>query len=128
MIQFAEKEVMEFVEYLSKYRPTKNDVRLTVLHGFDSIGNGEEVLGFGTYSSEQKIIMVAGECPEEIAVAGGDGIKEWFLMETIAHEYYHHIQFSEGNGENTMSDEAELEAERFVEEVMNAFRLYQKGK
>lgn len=101
MIKISNELVDTTLKLLDAMYPVEECVYVKILHGCDSI-DAEGEMAFGLYSTEEKIIYVAGELPDE-----------WSMVECIAHEYCHFIQHVKGK---TFSED---EAEKFALEIRN---------
>ena len=100
MIKIISKNIDALLQHLNQNYDTGQNVTIHILEESDSVQAPNGEIGFGVYIPENAEIYVAAELPEEITLS------------TIAHEYKHFIQFSEGK------DFDEDEAEKFAEEIM----------
>lgn len=120
MIKFAERKMLDFVNFLNWAYPTEKDVYLTILHGHDCVEVGGEVAWAAYGASGGKsdpVILIAGEVSSEVALAAGKGKDDGpdeILFENLAHEYGHHVQHCRSDAEYN-----EKEAERFAKEAMS---------
>lgn len=119
MIKFAERKMLDFVNFLNWAYPTEKDVYLTVLHGHDCVEVGGEVAwaAYRVCGKSVPVILVAGEVSPEVMFAAGKSQSDdpnEILFEDLAHEYGHHIQYCRGD-----ADYNEEEAERFAKEAMS---------
>ena len=120
MIKFAERKMLDFVNFLNWAYPTEKDVYLTILHGHDCVEVGGEVAwaAYGVSGGKSDpVILVAGEVSPEVMFAAGKSQNDdpnEILFEDLAHEYGHHIQNCRSDAEYN-----EKEAERFAKEAMS---------
>ena len=95
MIQFASKDILDFITFLDEKYPTKYKVNICILHGFDSVAIGQDSAAFAVYVSSKKsrTIYVAGELSRKLRQrlkVAGQSAKE-FIFRSIAHEFYHFL-------------------------------------
>lgn len=119
MIRFAERKMLDFVNFLNWTYPTEKDVYLTILHEHDCVAVGGEVAwaAYRVCGKSDPVIFIAGEVSSGVALAAGKGKGDdpnEILFEDLAHEYAHHIQYCRGDAEYN-----EEEAERFAKEAMS---------
>ena len=119
MIKIAPEYIMRFIEYLNKNYPTDEDCYITFYHGEKCIEyickSCEQCISFAEYDKISKILYIPTQYPTDK--------NPKFLLESIAHEYIHHIQ----NCENRLNDDdrkfLEIEAKdraiKIVENYLN---------
>lgn len=100
----AKKVINDTLEYLKKTYPQDKEVTVHICEGYECIDTGEGV-GFAVFNPETLEIYIATELPEPD--------REFFLIETMAHEYKHFMQLCEGKPFD------EKEAEEFGEKIAN---------
>jgi len=109
VIVFANDEIRRFVEWISD--KDISPVELYVVPGYDALevcdAEHDETVAFGVYDPENKRIIV----PEGIT----DEDKA-FVLSTIAHEYYHHIEDSWG------WEHDDVKAEEYAAEMVSKFK------
>lgn len=109
MIKFVNEEISKTVSFLNSEYPTQKDVFIHVCEGYDTIETPDGV-GFGVFvkpenESEIPTIYIAGDMPN-------DGFA---IVETIAHEYRHFIQWC--NNEEFSEEQAEDFAKEVVKKL-----------
>ena len=117
MIKVAPEYIMRFIEYLNKNIDTKEDCYITFYHGEQCVQyickSCDKCLSYAEYDKNSKILYVPTQYPV--------GKSPKFLLESIAHEYMHHIQ----NCENRLYDEdrefLEIEAEQRAIEIVEKY-------
>lgn len=85
MIRIINDKIDALIRFINEKYPDGPDVYLHIIEDCDTIDAGSGV-GFGVYDVERKEIYVAGDLPKT----------EW-VMETIAHEFAHHLQNVRGD-------------------------------
>lgn len=105
MIKIVNEEISRVILYLNLKYPTDKDVFLHICEGYDTIETPEG-MGFGVFvkpeSSERvPVIYIAGDMPND----------DFQIIETLAHEYKHFMQYC--NGEEF----SEEQADNFAKEV-----------
>jgi len=119
MIKLTDSDTLGFIAFLSIKYPTPNDVYLTVLHGCDCTEAEDGTKGFAVYSPKftnqigKDIIMLPGEYPDE-----GDIFDRTTVLESLAHEYCHHMQNCEGVLIEENSNKIERDAEKFAKKAV----------
>jgi len=119
MIKLTNSDILGFIAFLSIKYPTPDDVYLTVLHGYDCVEAEDGTKGFAVYSPRfnnqmgKNIIMLPGEYPEE-----GDIFNKITVLESLAHEYFHHIQNCDVVLIKENSKKIESDAEKFAQKVV----------
>lgn len=108
MIKILDEFERGFVEFLNNKNLTDKVVKLSILHNYETVGDGE--FGFAVYIPESKTIMLPTERPKELA-----DYKE-FIIHNLAHEYKHFLQ--DMNGQDFNEDEADQFADMIVEEYL----------
>ena len=117
MIKTAPEYILRFIDYLNKNYPTKEDCYISFLHGEVCVEyiNCSKCLSFAEYDKDSKILYIPTQYPV--------GKTPKFLLESIAHEYYHHIQNCEGRLIDADREFLEIEAEhnalKITEEYYN---------
>ena len=121
MIRFAERKMLDFVNFLNWAYPTEKDAYLTILHGHDCVEFVGGEVAWAAYGASggksDPVILVAGEVSPEAMFAAGKSQSDdpnEILFEDLAHEYGHHVQYCRGD-----ADYNEEEAERFAKEAMS---------
>lgn len=110
MIRILNDFELNFINFLNKKHFTDQEVKLSILHNYESVGGDDENVGFAMYVSELKTIMLPTEVPEEVK-----DMKE-FVIHNLAHEYKHFLQ--DVNMEEFDEDEADTFADEIVSEYM----------
>lgn len=87
MIKFVDKEIGKTIEFLNAEFPTQKDVFIHVCEGYETIETPDD-FGFGVFvkpesKSESPAIYIAGDMPND----------DFRIVETIAHEYRHFMQW-----------------------------------
>ena len=119
MIKLVDSDALGFVAFLNAKYPTPNDVYLTVLHGYDHTEAQDGTKGFAVYSPKfnnqmgKDIIMLPGEYPD-----AGDLFNKMTVLESLAHEYCHHMQNCDGVLEEENSKKIERDAEKFAKKAV----------
>ena len=106
MICFANEEIRNFVEFISK--PDISVVELYVIPGYDAVEAPNGQMGFAVYEPEIKRIIVPEGVTREIKDT---------VLESIAHEYFHHIEHERGKIKHN-----EAEADDFARRMVSAFK------
>lgn len=101
MIKISNDTIDKTIRYLEKNYPCDKEVYLHIAEGADCIEAPDGNRGFGVFVPEMSSIFIAEDIPE----------KEVALIETIAHEYMHFLQYCN----NEPFDEED--AEKFAIEV-----------
>lgn len=104
MIKTISDEIDDFLKFLDKKYPVKQNVYIHICEGFDTIQEpNTENVAFGMFGNDNDHIYVAGDIPIEQ------------ILKTIAHEYKHFVQkySSEPYNEN--------EAENFADKIYKEF-------
>ncbi len=107
MLKISNLEIDKTIKFLNENYPTDKDVFLHICEGYDTIETPDGI-GFGVFvkpetKDETPSIFIAGDIPSE----------DFQIIETLAHEYCHFIQYCE---EKEFSEE---EAENFAKEVID---------
>ena len=123
MIKLAENRLINFIEFLNDNWPTEEDVYLSVLHTYDSVEAGGE-RAWAVYAvpegESKPVIYIAGEVPEDVQKEYIGTEPKDIILEDLAHEYCHHIQYCEGRMPDEEDDEtAEAEATVFATKAMD---------
>lgn len=109
MIKFVNEEINKTIVLLNAEYPTRKDVFIHVCEGYDTIETPDGV-GFGVFvkpesENETPTIYIAGDMPND----------DFQIVETIAHEYKHFMQWC--NGEEFSEKQAEDFAKEVVEKL-----------
>jgi len=115
MIRFAgQGKFGRFLEFLNNHYPASEPVEIVFLPGYDCIGDEEgNPEGWATYDPEERVIWCPRETPD---IPGLPPVEaERIVLESIAHEYVHHLQECEGWGRD------EDEAERWASDIVDRF-------
>ena len=109
MIKILNEEISRVISYLNLKYPTDKDVFLHICEGYDTIETPDG-MGFGVFvkpeSSEQvPAIYIAGDMPND----------DFQIIETLAHEYKHFMQYC--NGEEFSEEQAENLAKEVVKDL-----------
>ena len=105
MICLANDEIRKFAKFISK--PDVRTVELYVIPGYDVIETPDGEMGFAVYDAETERIIVPEGLTEE---------DKERVLSSIAHEYFHHIEHTQGK---TNNEEA---AEDFARRMVSAFK------
>ena len=108
MIEILNEYDLKFISYINKLKLTDKKVKLSILHNYQSVGSGDDNVGFAVYLPELNTIMLPTEKPEELED------DEDFVIHNLAHEYKHFLQ--DCNGEEFNEDEADKFADDTVGE------------
>lgn len=106
MVKFVNEEVNNTIAFLNSEYPTQKDVFIHVCEGYDTIET-QDGCGFGIFAkpeSKDEIpkIYIAGDMPND----------DFQIVETIAHEYRHFMQWCSNK------EFSEEQAENFAKEVV----------
>lgn len=109
MIKFVNEEINKTVAFLNSEYPTQKDVFIHVCEGYDTIETPDGV-GFGVFvkpesKNETPTIYIAGDMPNN----------DFQIVETIAHEYRHFMEWC--NNEEFSEEQAEDFAKEVVEKI-----------
>lgn len=109
MIKFVNERIYETIHFLNMRYSTDKDVYIHICEGYDTIETPEGV-GFGVFhvpqsENEKPCIYIAGDMPND----------DFQLVETIAHEYKHFMQWCKG--EAFSEKEADLFAGKVKREL-----------
>lgn len=106
MINVIPSWLQEAVDFLNKKYPDDENVNMTILYGFGSVGVDDDNCGFAVYSTETNSIMIAdyNVIKETISELTWDDVKETTIT-NLFHEYRHHQQ----NMQNLDFDEEDAE-------------------
>ena len=116
MIILVPGYIKDFADFLEREFPASKNVGLTILHGYDSIEFDAGEKAWAAYHAPEDtdglpVIMLPGQVPELEEI---DDPQEVILTD-FAHEYCHHLQWSEGR----LFDEDEAEA--FAETALTKY-------
>ena len=97
MIKLIPEWLEKPIQFLNNKFPDDEDVDVSILYGFDSIGNNED-FGYAAYNTDVKCIVLAD--PDKIAelleyeygVNGGKEEARVTTIQNLFHEYHHHQQ------------------------------------
>lgn len=117
MIIIVPAYIKDFADFLNREYPASKDVGLTILHGYDSIEHEANGAAWAAYAAPEDgdglpMIMLPGQVPEVDEI----GDPEEVILSDFAHEYCHHLQWSEGRPFD------EDEAEAFVECALTRYK------
>lgn len=110
MIKIINNEINELIALLNEKYQEEPDVFLHIIEDCDSIEIENEMC-FGAYDTNKRQIYVAGDLPDPEDV-----------LQTITHEFAHHLQNISGSGYD------EEYAEQFTFEIMEELRVRKKEK
>lgn len=110
MIEILNEYDLKFISYINKLKLTDKKVKLSILHNYQSVGSGEDNVGFAVYLPELNTIMLLTERPKELED------DEDFVIHNLAHEYKHFLQ--DCNGEEFNEDEAD----KFADDIVEKFK------
>lgn len=122
------KNFQTIFNILKKDFPLKNEVEFVVEEGLLKDG-GEVREGWHDYVGDKITIYVESiyytfcVYTTKRAPRGGSDDNEWLILltNTIAHEYYHAIQKSEGIDMSKDNKNLDYEAEKFAQEIIRKF-------
>lgn len=124
MLTILPKREMDFIQFLNDNYPCENEIRLTILQGYDAVTDDETGgKGFAVFLPKENIIMLPTDIPEDILSGIIDeddmeGVKD-FIIHNVAHEYAHALQF---NGvRQCAEEELENDANAFADEAVEKF-------
>lgn len=117
MIEIAPNYILRFIEYLNEEYPSKSDCYVTFYQGQECIkylnAYNNDCETFAEYSPTTKIMHVPTQYPTNK--------NPRFLLESIAHEYWHHIQNDEGRLNNEDRGMLEKEAEEMGIKIVDKY-------
>ena len=121
MIKIMDERTQRFVDFLNANYGAKEDVGLSVLHGYDSVSSDETGgNGFAVYLPPMKTILLPTEVPQGILELNDEVLTRNFVLHNLAHEYAHFLQdigvLDGFNDENTIEQIAEDFADKVVAE------------
>lgn len=129
--------VPDFVEWFLKeltvVHPVAEPMRLIYCHGcpygFPVTEDG--LMPHGAYGEKMAIILGIGDDWQELQTEDGPAYNSrreaiMDVLNTIAHEYAHHIQFLDGKLPDQMTEESEKEAEAISEQIMAKIKIPEK--
>ena len=126
MLTNNEPKVRSFIKFLNNKRLTRKLCKVVILHEYDSVSY-DGAIAFALYAPHENTMYVAGDL--DYLIAEEDFTEEDvqnMLMENIAHEYVHHLQWSEDK--EICEDEATKRAGEFVEEYLEEKKKTKKKK
>ena len=92
-IQILDERTLRFIEFLNTKYPATENVKLSVLNGYDSLTSNEtDGSGFAVYIPLTKIIMLPTEIPKSIMALDDEVLTRNFIIHNLAHEYGHFLQ------------------------------------
>ena len=129
MIQVLNPRITDFIAFLNEQYGTEQTVKLSVLHGYDSVtSDGSGAQGFAVYLPPTKTIMLPTDIPEEIAQTDDQEFIEDFVIHNLAHEYAHFLQdigvLTDWTDENSLEESAD----NFAEKAVGEFREAEKSE
>lgn len=105
MIKIINDDIDDFLKFLNKKHPLKQNVYIHICEGFDTIQEPDTTnVAFGMFGNNSDNIYVAGDIPNEQ------------ILKTIAHEYKHFMQ------KYSNEDYNEIDAEDFADKVYNEYK------
>lgn len=113
MIKFISDDINNFVEYLNEKYKCDEDVYIHIIENCDTLESLSGETAYGAYVSSLDIhrwnhIYIAGLCDDESEI-----------LDTIAHEYKHHIQ-KYGDKTEFSEEDADEFSDRVVKEYYKA--------
>lgn len=93
MISVIPDWLQDAIDYLNQEFPEDEDVNVSILYGFDSVGIDEDNCGFAVYNTETKSIMIAdyNELKNSFEELSWTDVK-YITIIGLFHEYRHHQQ------------------------------------
>jgi hypothetical protein len=115
MINIIPNWLTDAVHFLDDIFPYDEDVNMSILYGFDSVGTDKDNCGFAVYNTESKSIFLAdyNELKKSFEELSWDDIRYATIID-LFHEYRHHQQniygwdLSENDAEKFANDMYEL--------------------
>lgn len=109
MIKISNPDIDRTIKYLNENYPTEKEVFLHICEGYETIETPDG-MGFGVFvkpnsDNEVPMIYIAGDMPND----------DFQVIETLAHEYRHFMQYC--NGEEFSEEQAEEFARKVVDEI-----------
>ena len=93
MIRLLDERTKRFVDFLNTNHGTKEEVSLSILHGYDAVASDETGgKGFAVYLPPLKVILLPSDVPQEVLDAGDEELSRNFVIHNLAHEYAHFLQ------------------------------------
>ncbi len=93
MIKILDERTQRFVGFLNANYGAKEEVCLSVLHGYDAVSSDETGgKGFAVYLPPMKTILLPTEVPQEISELNDEELTRNFVLHNLAHEYAHFLQ------------------------------------
>lgn len=118
MIIIVDDTLKRFIEYLEKEYPMQDEVRVSILWGYDSCCDDETGgSGFAVYIPPLRTILIPSDIPEVILQEQDEELKRDFVIHNFAHEYCHFLQDMRGEEFN------EQEADDFADNTVKKFWL-----
>lgn len=117
MVRTAPEYILRFIDYINENIDTKEDCYITFYHGEHCVEyickSCDKCLSYAEYDKNTKILYVPTQYPV--------GKTPKFLLESIAHEYWHHVQNCEGRLIDSNRDKLENEAEKKAIEIVEKY-------
>jgi hypothetical protein len=108
MIRVVDDTLKRFMEYLEKEYPTEEEVRVSVLWGYDACCDDDTGgSGFAVYIPPLRAIMIPSDIPEVSLQTQDKELERDFAIHNFAHEYRHFLQ--------------DINGEEFDEQVVDDF-------
>lgn len=93
MIKILDERTQRFVDFLNANYGVKEEVCLSVLHGYDAVSSDETGgKGFAVYLPPMKTILLPTEVPQGILELKDEELTRNFVLHNLAHEYAHFLQ------------------------------------
>ena len=111
MIKILNDSVQDVIDYLNTNYQQDKEVYLHIVEGYDTIEGPDGTMGFGVFvvpqcADDLPMIYIPGEAP----------MGDWdIVVENIAHEYKHFMQYC--NGQPFDEEEAEVFAWKVAKEL-----------
>lgn len=100
MLKILNSEIDKTIKYLNSEYPVNKEVFLHICEGYDTIKTDTGV-GFGAF-----VKSISNENPPVIYIAGDMPNDDYQMIEALAHEYRHFLQWC--NGEEFSEEQAEI--------------------
>lgn len=114
MIKIVNEEIDSMIAYLNREYPTKKDCFIHICEGYDVIqtpdGKGFGVFEVPKTEDDVPCVYIAGDMPND----------DFQIVETLAHEYKHFMQWC------NKEEFSEKEAEEFAKEIKEKWKKMQK--
>ena len=120
MIRIVDDTLKMFIEYLEKKYPTEEEVRVSVLWGYDTCCDDDTGgSGFAVYVPPLRAIMIPSDIPEVILQTQDEELKRDFAIHNFSHEYRHFLQ--DINGEEFDEQQADDFADKTVKDFWKEY-------